>query len=54
MIEMALIAPGIKVKKIVKTEKQATIFERDMPAKHKLLFTKIPYVIVRKYLDAID
>jgi hypothetical protein len=49
-IKMTLISKGIKVEKICTTEKEAFIFERDMPAKYELLFTKIPYAIGKRYL----
>ena len=49
-IKMTLVSPGIKVEKICKSEKEAFIFERDMPAKYELLFTKIPYAIGKRYL----
>jgi len=47
--QIELIAKGIKVTKSVTTEKQADIFERDMPAKYNLLFSGKPYMIKRKY-----
>ena len=49
-IKMTLVSKGIKVEKICTTEKEAFIFERDMPAKHQLLFSKIPYAIGKRYL----
>jgi hypothetical protein len=49
-IKMTLVSKGIKVEKIVTTEKGAYIFERDMPAKYNLLFTNIPYMIGRTNL----
>jgi len=51
-IEMSLISEGIKVKKLCKSEKECYVFERDMPAKYNLLFSKIPYLIGKKYLEA--
>jgi hypothetical protein len=47
-IEMSLIAKGIKVKKVCKSEKECFIFERDMPSKYNLLFSKTPYVIGKR------
>ena len=49
-IKMTLLSKGIKVEKICTTEKEAFIFERDMPAKYQLLFTKITYAIGKRYL----
>jgi hypothetical protein len=45
MYKMTLLSKGIKVEKICKNEREAFIFERDMPVKYNLLFTKVPYVI---------
>jgi hypothetical protein len=53
MIKMRLISKTVKIEKICKSEKEAYIFERDMPAKHNLLFSKEPYVIGKQYLDII-
>lgn len=50
MIKMTLISKGIKVEKICKSEIECFKFERDMPAKYNLLFSKIPYVIGKRYL----
>lgn len=44
-VKMTLIAKGIKVEKICTSERQIFIFERDMPAKYNLLFSKTPYAI---------
>ena len=44
-IKMTLISKDIRVVKICNSEKQVTIFERDMPAKYNLLFSNIPYII---------
>jgi len=52
-IKMTLISKGIKVEKICKTEHECYIFERDMPAKYGLLFSKIPYAIGWMDLNAI-
>lgn len=49
-IEMILIAKGLKVIKVCKSEKEVFLFERDMPAKHGLLYSKKPYVIGKKYI----
>jgi hypothetical protein len=49
-IKMTLISKGIKVEKICNNEKEAFIFERDMPAKYNLLYSKIPYAIGKMYL----
>lgn len=48
---MSLISKGINVVKICTSEKQAFIFERDMPAKYNLLFSKITYAIGKMYLE---
>jgi len=50
-IEITLISKGIKVSKVCLTKRDIEVFERDMPAKHNLLFSNIPYVIGKKYLD---
>jgi len=44
-IKMTLLSKGIKVEKIVSTDYEAYIFERDMPAKYNLLFSGKPYMI---------
>lgn len=49
-IEMSLIAKNILVKKLCKNETEAYKFERDMPAKHGLLFSGLPYVIGKKFI----
>lgn len=48
---MSLIAKDIKVQKTCNTEKEAFIFERDMPAKHNLLYSGKPYAIGKKYIE---
>jgi len=48
--EMTLLAKGVKVTKQCKNDYEAYIFERDMPAKYNLLFTKTPYVIGKRFL----
>jgi hypothetical protein len=53
-IEMSLIAIGVNIKKVCTNLWDVYIFERDMPTKHKLQFSGKPYVIGRKYLDAIN
>lgn len=50
-VEMTLIAKGIKVSKICKSEKEVFIFSRDYPAKYGLLFSKKPYIIKTLYLS---
>ena len=40
----------IQVEKICLNEKQKYKFERDMPAKYGLLFSKIPYYIKTEYI----
>lgn len=52
-VKMTLISKGIKVEKICKTEKECFIFERDIPAKYDLLFSKKPYLIGRKNMEAL-
>lgn len=49
-IKMQLISKGIKVEKVCTSEYEAYIFERDMPAKYNLLFSKIPYAVGKRYL----
>lgn len=51
---MTLISKGIKVSKICKTEREVYVFERDMPAKHGLLFSKIPYMIGKANLSILN
>ena len=48
--EMSLLSKGIKVTKVCKNANECFKFERDMPAKYNLLFTKTPYVIGKKYI----
>ena len=50
MFKMTLISKGLKVEKVVESEYEAFIFERDMPAKYDLLFSGKPYVIGKVYL----
>ena len=52
-IKMTLISKGINVSKICKTERECFVFERDMPAKYNLLFTKIPYAVGKTFIDNI-
>lgn len=47
---MTLISKGLKVKKVCKSEKEVFLFERDMPAKYGLLYSKKPYAIGKKYI----
>lgn len=49
-IEMSLIAKGVNIKKHCNNEFEVYMFERDMPAKNGLLFSKKPYLIGKKYL----
>lgn len=49
--KMTLLSKGVKVSKECKNDYEAYIFERDMPAKYNLLFTKTPYIIQRTYLN---
>lgn len=49
---MTLIAKGVNVEKICKTERECFVFERDMPAKYNLLFSNTPYVIGKRNLEA--
>ena len=51
-IKMTLIAKGVNVEKVCTSERECFVFERDMPAKYNLLFSKIPYVIGKRNLDA--
>ena len=52
-VKMTLLAKGIKVEKVCTTERQVFNFERDMPAKYNLLFSKIPYMIGKRNLNAL-
>ena len=52
-IKMSLTSKGIKVEKVCTTEREAFIFERDMPAKYNLLFSGKPYVIGRINLEEL-
>lgn len=52
-VKMTLIAKGIKVEKICTSEKEVFNFERDMPAKYNLLFSKTPYMIGKMDLEAL-
>lgn len=47
-------ANGVNVEKVCKNMWEVYTFERDMPTKHKLQFSKIPYVIATYYLDNIN
>ena len=49
--EMSLLSKGIKVTKVCKNANECFKFERDMPAKYNLLFTKTPYVIGKRYIN---
>ena len=51
-IKMTLISKGIKVEKICTTQHEVFIFERDIPAKYHLLFSKTPYIIGKINLNA--
>lgn len=53
-VKMKLIADGISVEKVCKTAWEVFTFYRDMPAKHKLLFSGKPYVIAEYNLDAMN
>lgn len=44
-VKMSLITKGIKIEKVCASEREIRTFERDMPAKYNLLFSKMPYVI---------
>ena len=48
--EMTLLSKGIKVTKVCKNNSEVYKFERDMPAKYNLLFSKTPYIIGKKYI----
>jgi hypothetical protein len=52
-VKMTLIAKGIQVEKICTSEREITTFERDMPAKYNLLFSKKPYAIGKMDLNAL-
>lgn len=47
---MTLLSKGIKVTKVCKNNSEVYKFERDMPAKYNLLFSKTPYIIGKKYI----
>ena len=51
-IEMSLISKDVNIKKICRTQREVFTFERDMPAKYDLLFSKKPYVIGKRNLNA--
>lgn len=51
-IKMSLISKGINVEKICATQREVFNFERDMPAKYNLLFSKTPYVIGKVNMTA--
>lgn len=48
--KITLISKLIKVSKLCKNTLEIEKFKRDMPAKHNLLFSDIPYVIQTTYL----
>jgi hypothetical protein len=52
-VKMVLLAKGVRVEKVVSTERDAFVFERDMPAKHGLLYSKTPYAVGRLNLELI-
>lgn len=52
-IKMSLLAKGIKIEKICTNMWEVYVFERDMPCKHGLLFSKTPYIVGKVYLDRI-
>ncbi len=47
MIKMTLIAKNLEITKVCKNEIEAFKFERDMPAKYNLLYSKKSYIIGR-------
>ena len=51
-IEMSLISKGVNIKKVCRTQREVFTFERDMPAKYDLLFSKKPYLIGKRNLNA--
>lgn len=53
-IKMKLMSKDVNIEKVCKNMWEVYTFERDMPAKHKLLFSKKPYIIATYYLDAIN
>jgi hypothetical protein len=52
-IKMTLTAKNLKIEKICTTERDCYIFERDMPSKYDLLFSKEPYFIGKINLQNI-
>jgi hypothetical protein len=46
-------ANGINVERVCANMWEVYTFERDMPTKHGLQFSKIPYFIATYYLDNI-
>ena len=50
-VKMTLISKGIKIEKICTNEHECFLFERDMPAKHGLLFSGKEYIIVKTNLN---
>ena len=50
MYKMTLLSKNLKIEKKCNTERECFVFERDMPAKYNLLFSKETYIIVKKYL----
>lgn len=53
-VKMSLISKNVNVDRICKTEYECYIFQRDIPAKYSLLFSKTPYAVGRLNLDAIN
>jgi hypothetical protein len=51
-VKIALISKGINIEKVCTTEREVHTFERDMPAKHNLLFSNKPYLIKKVNLEA--
>jgi hypothetical protein len=52
-IKIKLMAKGINIEKVCTNLWEVYTFERDMPCKHGLLFSKKPYIVATIYLDAI-
>jgi hypothetical protein len=52
-IKMVLSGPGVYIEKICTNLWDVYVFERDIPTKHGLQFSKKPYYIGKTYLDAI-
>jgi protein tyrosine/serine phosphatase len=51
-VKMTLISKGVNIEKVCTTEIEIYTFERDMPAKHNLLFSNKPYLIKKVNLEA--